>query len=129
MDFTEEDTQGLQLEISKNRRYQWLLLLASAAGIIGLSDFFITRSYNTSLESIEARELSRLSGIVNSVAAQIDGDQYERILNNYSRKNEISDNQQDADYKNVQQILSKVQKANNLQTDIYTWRLPQSEGE
>ncbi len=127
MDFTEEDTQGLQLEISKNRRYQWLLLLASAAGIIGLSVFFITRSYNTSLESIEARELSRLSGIVNSVAAQIDGDQYERILNNYSRKNEISDNQQDADYKNVQQILSKVQKANNLQTDIYTLSLPQSE--
>lgn len=105
--------------IWKNRRLRQILMLV-VGSIIMLWILFVILFYNFTVTQYEQSTLMRLAGIANSLALQIDGDQHEKLFNQYKMKDEILLNNQDSQYFDIHKLLKLNYKANMLKSPIYT---------
>lgn len=104
--------------MNANKAYRRVILLALT--------FFVMASlilgfnlYYTQIEIYQEKELARLSGIVNTLAPQIDGDQHSLLVGKYGL-DEITANESDSIYLKMHEQLSSAAEMNNLKSTIYT---------
>jgi len=103
-------------------RQQNLLLLILIGGFTSIIVFSVYHSYKRQLEIFLLEKTNFLSGIVNSTVGLIDGDRYEELL---YLEGEGANTDNLAYYFELKQLLSGIQKRNNLKTEVYTLsRLP-----
>lgn len=88
--------------------------------LVGITVFLIYSNYTSQLKLNEEKELSRLDGIVSTLALQIDGDVHEKLIKTYGPIDAIQTNDQDPEYQELYSILKKAQVENQLETTIYT---------
>lgn len=117
-------TQSGTLDEQKTKLYRWILIGTSVLGILGLSVYFVSSSYNSIHDTIEMRETQKLAGIVNTLATQIDGDAYEQLLQAHPKKDGIRKTGDHATYQQIHQMLVQATKANGLNSDVYTLSRP-----
>ncbi|MDG1261120.1 MAG: HAMP domain-containing sensor histidine kinase [Flavobacteriales bacterium] len=96
------------------------LLILTAVALVGITVFLIYSNYTSQLKLNEEKELSRLDGIVSTLALQIDGDVHEKLIKTYGPMDAIQTNDQDPEYQELYSILKKAQVENQLETTIYT---------
>ena len=96
------------------------LLILTAVALVGITVFLIYSNYTSQLKLNEEKELSRLDGIVSTLALQIDGDVHEKLIKTYGPIDAIQTNDQDPEYQELYSILKKAQVENQLETTIYT---------
>ncbi len=101
--------------------------LVALGGLLILSAYFIFSSYVFHLESKEANRLNQLSVIALNVAAQIDGDQYEALINRYKSVDQIKTNDQDPIYQQIQKELSAAHHLHQLNSPIYILSLDEEQ--
>ena len=89
-------------------------------GFILLSSYFIIWNYFNSLKEAENASLARLTGIVNSLAQQINGNMHQFIMDAYPKKGDIASYNQDSNYLEIHNLLLRNYNANMLKTPIYT---------
>ena len=89
-------------------------------GFLVLMIYFVVWSYRQQISQAENTTLMRLQGITNSLAIQIDGDAHQHLFMQYLKKNDITANNQDSIYGQINRILAKNYEANMLHTPIYT---------
>lgn len=99
----------------KNNLIIWVF-----SGIILLIIYFIGYSYFTNLNQARKSVLDKLSAIVNTTAAVIDGDLHLQLSLNYPVKDDIYTNRQDSNYHALHKLLEQIQTSTNLQSPLYT---------
>ncbi len=104
--------------MNAKKAYRRVILLAltffvMASLILGFNLYF------TQIEIYQEKELARLSGIVNTLAPQIDGDLHSQLVEDYGF-DEISDNQTDSAYFQIHKQLSATASTNQLKSTLYT---------
>ena len=104
---------------SVNRISVKILLLVYGSFLI-LSVYFIINSYNTHLKNEEARELLKLSSILKSLSAQMEGEELEMIFEEFPEPGDIMSSHANKYYQRQYEILNKASVLNNLRTPIYT---------
>ncbi|PHR43165.1 MAG: hypothetical protein COA32_16760 [Fluviicola sp.] len=88
--------------------------------IVLVSLFFILFGYYNQLSVQENRQYDKLKGIVSSIAINIDGDNHFELMQRYSSKEEIKDVNQDSIYLNINTLIGKAVKLNDLNSAMYT---------
>ncbi len=96
------------------------IMLTVILGFVFLILYFTIRSYQREIRQAESASLMRLAGIVNSLALQIDGDMHQRLMQQNTQKDAITDKAQDTNYLIIHQILARNYVANMLKTPVYT---------
>ena len=69
--------------------------------MVGITVFLIYSNYTSQLKLNEEKELSRLDGIVSTLALQIDGDVHEKLIKTYGPMDAIQTNDQDPEYHGI----------------------------
>jgi serine phosphatase RsbU (regulator of sigma subunit) len=88
--------------------------------IIGISAFFVTYSYFSTLELYERKELEVLYGVVSSLAFNIDGDAHQELTSKYEWRDEIKSIEQDSIYHRIHHILAHAQLKNHFNSPLFT---------
>lgn len=104
--------------MNKSKAYRRVLLLAlgffmSASLILGFN------LYYTQIKIYQDKELSKLEGIVNTLAPQIDGDRHQYLVEKYAMDG-ISMNDEDSVYFEIHQQLESATRNNELNSTLYT---------
>ncbi|MDP4587485.1 MAG: HAMP domain-containing histidine kinase [Flavobacteriales bacterium] len=104
--------------MNKSKAYRRVLLLAlgfflSVSLILGFNLYF------TQIKIYQDKELSKLAGIVNTLAPQIDGDQHQYLVDKYAMDG-ISMNDEDSIYYQIHQQLERATSSNELNSTLYT---------
>lgn len=90
------------------------------AALMAIVTFFLTFGYITQLNLHQEKILGLNLAIANTLASDIDGDMHQRLLDQFSRKDDIRTSQQEEDYRTIHSQLRAAMDANNLASDIYT---------
>ncbi|MBI1268397.1 MAG: SpoIIE family protein phosphatase [Cryomorphaceae bacterium] len=80
----------------------------------------LTYSYNNQLNQYREAELTRLNAIAITLAQEIDGDVYEKLLDEFTVRDQITCSNHNPVYHKIHNMLQKAQQNNGLDTDIYT---------
>lgn len=112
---------SLLRKILSNRSTRVLVLLFSA--LLLLVTYFLLHSYFVQLDIHKEKVLSRLDAIANTTATQINGDEFEAMLNLYPEKDAIKTNEQDSVYGTIHQLLNEIKQSNQLNSEVYTLTL------
>lgn len=88
--------------------------------LVAITVFFLTQGYYAQIHLFEEAEYNKLSGIANTIALQIDGDDHELLLEQYPEKDGIRTNEDSYQYGQLHDLLKTTHDANNLSTDIYS---------
>lgn len=96
------------------------ILFTVYLALLILSGYFITTSYNTNIRQAETIELRRLYSISQTLSAQMDGNEYQMILDEFTKKDEIKDPSQSMYYTKQRGILMRAKELNKLPTSVYT---------
>lgn len=107
-------------DLATVKRNRLILLATVFVGIMSLSGYVVWTEYDASHEDIERFEQQRLDGIAKTLALQINGDDYEEILNKFPDRNSIKTNDQEPKYDAIHNALKAAKDANEIATDIYT---------
>jgi signal transduction histidine kinase len=103
----------------RNRRFKNILLIV-VLGFLTLTVFYAFLTYHHTINQAQQTTLTRLMGISNALALQIDGDRHAALLAQYPTKDAISTAEQDSVYQQIHHILVQNQAANMLKTPVYT---------
>ncbi len=95
--------------------------------IMGISAFFVTYSYFSTLRLYEQKELEVLHGVVSSLAYNINGDEHELLTSKYEWRDEIKSINQDSIYKKIHDNLAHAQRENHFSSPIFTMIYDQDE--
>ena len=87
--------------------------------IIFIAAYFMIFGYYNHLQQKEQDHLHELAAISKTLALQIDGDVYERLLAKYPDKDQIKFNSQDSDYLQIHNQLKKAAQQNDRKSPIY----------
>lgn len=88
--------------------------------IILLTVFFILFGYYNQLKLQEERQYDKLKGIVSSIAININGDAHQELMRSHASAKSINQPSDDSDYEQINAVLSKAAKVNNLKSAMYT---------
>ena len=111
--------ENQELILRSKRMSKWLIIISLGSFVL-IASYFVATSYYTKLDDAEKAELKYLSGIVNTLAKDIDGEVHQRIMDRYTEVDGISSTDQDEDYKRIHHQLRSVYEVNSLSSDIYT---------
>ncbi|MFM1932388.1 MAG: hypothetical protein RL226_1691, partial [Bacteroidota bacterium] len=87
--------------------------------------FILGYSYQKQIEHYQSAELTRLNAIAQTTAGSIDGDLHLHLTQNYKDRDQIASTEENEAYKSIHEQLLRVQRANKVETDIYTLFLDQ----
>ena len=104
--------------IYKNAATRLLMLVFGILMLI--SAVVVIYTYYSQIDLYEEKELAKLSGIATTMAIQIDGSAHEVLFDRYTSRDEIKTNDQSVLYHEIWKILKETQKANEIETSIYT---------
>lgn len=104
-----------QIFLNATTRILTLIFLSLAL----LCLFFILSGYYTQRQITQEDELSKLEAIANTTGLLIDGEVIFELAEKYPNKDDITTSNQDSSYLEVHNLLSRVKKVNNFETDIY----------
>ncbi|MBC7653288.1 MAG: HAMP domain-containing histidine kinase [Oligoflexus sp.] len=76
--------------------------------------------YSTSKLSAKQNVFAKLSTAANILAAQIDGDEHEKVTSKFNTKDQIKNSVEDTSYNKIHLQLREVQKSTHINTPIYT---------
>ena len=94
--------------------------LVAIIGLITITSFFIITSYNKQIDTAQEDVLSKLKAVATTLALTHEGDEHQKLINDYTTKDAISKTDQDVLYQKLHNQLAEVQNANDIKTDIYT---------
>lgn len=97
------------------QRVSWIALTS----LVLLSFYFISSAYFNALSQKESDHLNRLSAIVRTLAIQLEGDQLEQMLTDFSTQQEAVAHLK---YHHIYHALRKVRQTNNLKAPIHILR-------
>ncbi|GAB4332364.1 MAG: hypothetical protein OHK0038_08000 [Flammeovirgaceae bacterium] len=103
---------------AKSLSYRIFLLICLFVGAI--ATYFSYKSYKDFIIKGEEDALRRLEAIAKTTSMFIDGDAHEMLSKKYLSKDAITSNKQDATYWQLHSLFERVEKENNLGTDVYT---------
>ncbi len=103
------------------------LTLVVTFGLLIITGFFVVSYYLITKKYLEEGVLTRLQGLANTTAMQIDGDVHEQIITKYTTKDALKKPLEDTLTQNIFQVLENVKNQNNLGTNIYTIILDSSD--
>jgi len=95
------------------------MMLIIYVSIILITSFFIIFSYYNELELQERRQYDKLSGIVSSMAVNIDGDKHVALMDRYNSRADSSSLRADSFYVEVSKRMGQIVAANQL-SPMYT---------
>jgi serine phosphatase RsbU (regulator of sigma subunit) len=95
--------------------------------IMGISAFFVTYSYFSTLKLYEQKELEILHAVVTSLAYNIDGDEHEQLTSKHEWRDEIKSVDQDSIYYKIHLNLAHSQLENHFTSPIFTMIFDQDE--
>lgn len=95
------------------------MMLIIYVSIILITSFFIIFSYYNELELQERRQYDKLSGIVSSMAVNIDGDDHVALMERYESRADSSALRLDSIYLKVSNRMGQIVAANQL-SPMYT---------
>jgi signal transduction histidine kinase len=98
------------------RRIAYVVIIAFFIILGVLSSLFYFYSYSNFVDS----ELTKLQGISNTVAMQLDANQHETLVKNHPDMDDILSNNQDSNYQAIYDVLVHNQKAYLLSSPLYT---------
>lgn len=98
-------------------RQQNLLMVILTGGFTAVIVLSLYQSYRKQLEIYRVEKINYLSAVVKSGVGFIDGDAYEKLL--LQDKSDF-DRPKDHYYFELKETLAKIQKLNNLETEVYT---------
>ncbi|MGL5888780.1 MAG: PP2C family protein-serine/threonine phosphatase [Bacteroidia bacterium] len=97
-----------------------ILILVFSAGFL-MVVYFLTHSYYTLINAYQEGELSKLKGIIYTLAPQINGDEHEWLTKKYPNKDDLKQPGDDSIYLNIQGQLKAAVQSNMMPEDaIYT---------
>lgn len=96
------------------------ILLLTATVIIALAVYLVATSFYSSLNHSKKEVLNRLRAVAFTAAYLIDGDEHEALSTEYTLKDAITDASSNKTYQSMHQLLQMVQRANNLESPVYT---------
>lgn len=112
------------MENKSNNRLQFYFFIVFLVSYLGISAWFLVLSYNDKLMAAEMDQSSKLSGIVNTIATQIDGDKYQALMKEYPESGVIKTPSQVAGYAEIYALLKDAQDGSDLKEDIYLLTVP-----
>jgi serine phosphatase RsbU (regulator of sigma subunit) len=107
-------------EILNAKSLSYRIFLLIFLFIASISFYFSYKSYKDFIVKGEEDALKRLEAIAKTTSMFIDGDAHEILSKKYLLKDDIRTNKQDATYWQLHTLLERVEKENNLGTDVYT---------
>jgi len=96
------------------------VMLFGVAAVTLICAFVVINSYRTQIEIYEDKELAKLSGIANTLALQIDGDDHWQLVKQYPDKDAIASTDQDVHYRAIHKLLAAAKEVNGLNVPVYT---------
>lgn len=97
-----------------------ILILVFGAGFL-MVVYFLAHSYYTLINAYEEGELSKLKGIIYTLAPQINADEHEWLSNTYHHKDDLKRAEDDTIYLKIQNQLKAAVQSNMMPEDaIYT---------
>lgn len=88
--------------------------------IVFLTLFFILFGYYNQLSVQESRQYDKLKAIVSSIAINISGEQHVQLMDRYKSSEEIDSVAQDSIYFEINSLLDKAVRLNDLNSAMYT---------
>ncbi len=88
--------------------------------LVFLSVFLNTVSYFNTLNKEKENQLQQLATIAKSIAFQIDGDAFERVIDQYQSKGAQIYSSQDPDFLQLHHLLKSAQKRHQLSSPVFT---------
>ena len=88
--------------------------------IILLTGFFIIFGYYNQLSLQEERQYDKLKAVVSAMAVNIDGDEFNQMMNSHPNKGDIATIDQDSVYQKINKKLGQAVADNNLNSAMYT---------
>lgn len=105
-------------KVFKNRSTRVLVLLFIV--LIALVTYSLLNSYFVQLDIHKEKVLSRLDAIAKTTASQINGDQFEKLINTYPKVDDINANEQNTTYQEINTLLKTIKSRNELNSELYT---------
>ncbi|MFI5204997.1 MAG: PP2C family protein-serine/threonine phosphatase [Flavobacteriales bacterium] len=87
---------------------------------IAITSYFLISGYYQQLALYEQGELDKLKGISSTLAVQLDGTAHDILYKQFKGKDDLTNTHQNEVYLHFHNILKHAQKANKLETAIYT---------
>ncbi len=96
------------------------IIFVVMSALVLLVFYFIIHGYVQNLNQSQAAVIKRLHTIAFTSAKLIDGEEHQLLLEKYSHRDDIQQNNDDSLYNKVHETLSTIAEINNLETPIYT---------
>jgi signal transduction histidine kinase len=106
------------LETKSPARLIFTFVILSFAG---LTIFFISQHYISTIRQVETQTLERLYSVANTIALQIDGEEHAQMMHLHQSKDAIKDKNGDIIYAKIHQTLKNNLIAADLKSPIYTY--------
>lgn len=88
--------------------------------LIVLALYNAFHSYHSNINQAKQAALTKLSTISNILANEINGDEHEKLIEKYTQKDAISNNESDKDYESIHELLIKTKVSADVNSPIYT---------
>ena len=85
------------------------LSIVIIGGLLLISIYSISTSYHKHIDASQEGVMQKLHSITTTLSASIDGDKHQKVVNRYSKKDEIKSVDQDSLFNDIHQLIRKVQ--------------------
>lgn len=105
-----------QIKDNTTNGIRWITLIS----LIFLSVFLNTSAYFNAINQEKMAQLEQLSTIAKSIASRIEGDVFERVIQEYQNKGTNIFSNQDQEFSQLHSLLKNAQKRHQLNEPVYT---------